>query len=126
LDIDKLIQDGDKEQLDDFITPVLFCSCVEFDENKTDPGFIKVFKISQLIGEYLLYCNEKEKEKVISVEKKCLTLEETKGKGDKELKESFILAKKELKMAKEMLAQTQTQFGLNRDEVDQVSQLSQI
>lgn len=129
LDLEKVIQNVDTEELDEFVTPILFCRAdSEFDENKIDPGFIKVFKLCQLIGEYLSFSRDKGVEKVITLEARCSLLEEQKVKGDEEagqLRENLTLAKKELKKTKEMLASTQTQLlgSDNLDEVDQVRTL---
>ncbi|OXA55186.1 Zinc finger protein DZIP1L [Folsomia candida] len=125
LDLEKVIQNVDTEELDEFVTPILFCRAdSEFDENKIDPGFIKVFKLCQLIGEYLSFSRDKGVEKVITLEARCSLLEEQKVKGDEEagqLRENLTLAKKELKKTKEMLASTQTQL-LGSDNLDEVDQ----
>jgi hypothetical protein len=126
LDLDKLIQDGDPNPLEELITPILYCKAEsEFDEDRVDPGFIKVFRVCQLLGEYLHHLARQNEEKSLLSLAKCRSLEEEK-KGLQEevgnLRESLTGAKKELKRRKEMLASTQIEVlgSNNHDEYDQV------
>lgn len=112
------MESREPSHLDEFITPILFCRAdSEFDHDKTDPGFIKVFKLSQLIGEYLLFCHETDKDKLSSCESKCVSLELENSKAV----DALSVAKKELKKTKDILAETQTKvLGENHDEIDHV------
>ncbi len=105
-----------------------FCKAdSEFDDGRIriDPAFIKVFRISQLISEFLLASQEKSIEKLTNLEEKYNETEKEKRKLGEEilhLKEMLTSAKKELKKRKEMLASTQNEMlgENNSDEYDQV------
>jgi len=126
IDIDNLIQDGGANQLEEWIQPVTFCKAdSEFDQDKIDPGFIKVFRLSQLISECLLASQERCVEKLTKLEDKYNDTEKEKDKLFQEilhLKETLTNAKKELKKRKEMLATSQNEMlgQNNADEYDQV------
>lgn len=129
VDIDKLIEEGDTSQLVELIRPVTFCKAdSEFDSSriKIDPAFIKVFRISQLISEFLLASQESSIEKLNNLQEKYNETEHEKEKLSEKilhLKESLTSAKKELKKRTETLASTQSEMlgENNRDEFDQVT-----
>lgn len=126
VDIENLIHEGDTSQLADLISPVTFCKAeTEFHDGSIDPGFIKVFRISQLIAECLLTSQERSTERLTSLQEKCDEMEKEKMKLSEEvlhLKETLTSAKRELKKRKEMLATSQNEIlgQNNSDEYDQV------
>ena len=83
-----------------------------------------MFKLSQLIIEHLLYCQDVLQEKYQKLVEKCNDLEAEKTTQAKELqalKDTLASAKKELRRRKELLATAQSEIiGDNKDEYDPV------
>jgi len=127
LDIEKIIEETDEETLKEILPQIAFCQPdVEFDHNRTDPGFRKVFRLGQLIIEHLIQSQEMMLERSSSVETKySALLQQNKEHQDEiqRLRDRLLDARKELKRRKEMIESNQNELmggAQNKDEYDQV------
>ncbi len=73
LDLEKLVREVDVDALQLYIENITFCNLREEDlRYLTDPQVIKLFKISQLMIEYLLYSQDLFITNISSLSKKYL------------------------------------------------------
>ena len=129
MDIEKIIQGTDEETLKKILPQIAFCQPdVEFDHNKTDPGFRKVFRLSQLIIEHLIEAQEGIIDKATNVEQKYMEVVEQKKQNEEEihrLRDRLMESKKELKRRKEIIESNQVKImgAQNKGEYDQVMEI---
>jgi len=122
LDLEKVLQEGDPSPLEELTNPILFCKAeIEFernsdDNNEIDPGFIKVFKLSQLIGECLLFRLRQSETNYDGIQQKIKSLESDKKKLAGEtvhLRDHLTLAMKELRRRRELLESLGSSGGIH-------------
>ncbi|KAJ1511077.1 Zinc finger protein dzip1 [Coelomomyces lativittatus] len=108
LDVDRIQRELDLSALQDAIDNVTFCDIESEDLRYTDPNFVKLFQLSQLIIEYLLYCQNllQDTEKVSSKRLKELEceVEALKDQSEKQLLEIYTTKKENKSMKKTLYA----------------------
>ena len=59
IDVDRIIRERDLNTVDENVNNVVdYCLESEYDVKILDPNFVKLFRLSQLAVEYLLYCKQ--------------------------------------------------------------------
>ncbi|XP_023238195.1 zinc finger protein DZIP1L-like [Centruroides sculpturatus] len=119
IDIGKLSQSLDFHCLQDNIVHVTFCDIEhEVDRNSVDPNYIKLYKLAQLIIEYLLHSQEYLANVIQNLEEKLKqtlgSLEEEKIARSKDQKYINDLKKENKKRKRQLAAQQQYFESLNK------------
>ncbi|XP_065840630.1 cilium assembly protein DZIP1L-like isoform X2 [Oscarella lobularis] len=118
VDIERVTRNLDVRILQDNVMNVAFCDIEKEEGLSVDPNFVKVFRLAQLIIEYVLHC-QKQMESELKVVSQQL---ETATKAENELKQivshreqELVTVKKENRKRRKMLqaAQSLMQAGAN-------------
>lgn len=111
IDVEATARTMDIRVLQDNIKNIAYCSIEsEIDTRTVDPNFVKLFKLAQLIVEYLLHCQDYLTDTIVTLEEQLKAAAqdhaETRRLVEK-LRVDVSLAKKESHRRKKMLAQQQ-------------------
>lgn len=108
LDVHGIQRETDVAALQEVIDNITFCDIEGEDVRYVDPNFVRMFQVSQLIIEYLLYCQNALQETEQSAQKKNSLLENElnkfKEQSEKQLLELYTLKREQKSLKKAVYA----------------------